>query len=82
MEIKVLLFGPQAELAETTKLMVEIKNSPANVRAVMDAIALASPPLKPTLASSRLAINHGYASDADAIVPSDEVALIGMVSGG
>lgn len=81
MRINVLLFGPQAELAESSSLSIEVDEKPTAGR-VLEAIASASPALAPTLPASRLAVNHEYAMSSDVLSVSDEVALIGMVSGG
>lgn len=82
MHIKVLLFGPQAALVGADSLAVNVDTVSANVRSVMAALGDAAPELLPSLATSRLAINHAYASPEDHVSESDEVALIGMVSGG
>ncbi len=81
MKIDVLLFGPQAEIAGTDMVSVELE-APATAAAVMHALKDVAPMLGPSLASSRLAINHAYAMDTDELSVNDEVALIGMVSGG
>lgn len=82
MRIDVLLFGPQAELAQTDRVAVQIDSADATVTLVMTELATAVPALAESLESSRLAVNHAYAASDDAITSGDEVALIGMVSGG
>ena len=81
MKIDVLLFGPQAEIVGADVVSVEL-TAPATAAAVKQAVREAEPMLGPSLASSRLAVNHAYAVDGDEIFAEDEVALIGMVSGG
>lgn len=49
---------------------------------VLEALARESEALAPSLAASRLAVNHAFVGDEHALSPGDEVALIGMVSGG
>ncbi len=49
---------------------------------VLEALAQDAEPLAPSLASSRLAVNHEFVDSEHVIKPDDEVALIGMVSGG
>lgn len=78
--VTVLLFGPQAALAGVRQLRLDVpEGTVAGVRA---ALAAACPALAASLASSRLAVNQEFAGDADLVSASDEIALIGMVSGG
>ena len=81
MRIDILLFGPQAKLAQTDRVTVDLQTSPT-VAEALSVIGKTMPELAPTLAVSRLAVNHEYASDEDVLSEEDEVALIGMVSGG
>lgn len=81
MSITVKLLGPQAQLAGARELRLALAGTPT-VGALRAALAQASPALAPSLASSRLAVNHEFASDSDTIKATDEVALIGMVGGG
>jgi len=82
-QLKVLVFGPIATAAGGRTLQVVVA-APRELDAaeVMRLIAEAYPSLRPMLASSRLAINSKYALASDTVAPSDELALIGMVSGG
>lgn len=82
MKIKVLLFGPQARLAGESAVTLELPADDATASRVLATLGDQSAPLAPTLANSRLAINHAYARPGDAVTEHDEVALIGMVSGG
>lgn len=82
MQIEILLFGPQAKLAQTDRVAVQIDEDAPTVGSAMRALHDALPALRPTLEVSRLAVNHAYATDEDMLNASDEVALIGMVSGG
>ena len=82
MRIEVLLFGPQAALAKAERVCVDLAPDQPTAAAVMIALEQAVPALAPGLAQSRLAINHAYASPTQVVEARDEVALIGMVSGG
>lgn len=82
MLIDVLLFGPQAAIANRDRVTVEIADGSATTASVMEALRHTLPKLAPTLDQSRLAVNHAYAGTNDVVSESDEVALIGMVSGG
>ncbi|QDT69194.1 ThiS family protein [Planctomycetes bacterium MalM25] len=75
-----LLFGPQAALAGEREIIVTAEEPTAG--RVLEALAQASETLAPSLAASRLAVNHKFVGDEHPIRPGDEVALIGMVSGG
>ncbi len=79
--ITVKLFGPQAQLAQAREVRLDLAEAPT-VGALRAALAEAKPALAPTLAASRVAVNHEFATDCDMISTKDEVALIGMVGGG
>ena len=81
MQIDVNLFGPLAEIAASDVITVKLEGD-ANASGVLQAIHASSPELRPALATCRLAVNHDYALPEDEVTPRDEVALIGMVSGG
>lgn len=81
MQIDILLFGPQASIAQADRVTVELGHAPT----VSDALSVLGehlPELVPTLDVSRLAVNHEYAQAEDQLSEGDEIALIGMVSGG
>lgn len=82
MQVDVLLFGPQAALAKRDSVTVEVADHSATTGAVMQAIRDELPQLAPTLDQSRLAVNHEYAAEDEQLNETDEIALIGMVSGG
>ncbi|MEN0111214.1 MAG: MoaD/ThiS family protein [Planctomycetota bacterium] len=81
MTVTVLLFGPQAQLAGASEIAVEVGEAPT-ADDVLAAIGAACEALRPSLGVSRLAVNHAFASGDTPVSASDEVALIGMVSGG
>jgi molybdopterin converting factor small subunit len=78
--VKVKLFGPQAAMAGMRE--VEVEAAEATVSGIKAALAAAVPPIAATVGQSRIAVNHEFAGDGDLIRAGDEVALIGMVSGG
>jgi len=82
MRVDVLLFGPQAAMAQADSIVVELNTVTATVSQVLSALREAAPALASSLDTSRLAVNHAYACADDYITRDDEVALIGMVSGG
>ena len=82
MTVTVLLFGPQAQLAGHREIAVDVPGDVATVGAVLAALGEAAGELRDSLRTSRLAVNHEFATEETVINPGDEVALIGMVSGG
>jgi len=81
MIVTIKLFGPQADLAGAREVRVPLEGTPTVAR-LRAALAEACPALAPTLLGSRLAVNHEFAWDSEMVGENDEVALIGMVSGG
>ena len=77
----VRLFGPQAVDAGTRRLEVDLGES-ATCRELKQRIGELRPAIKASLPSSRIAVNHKFVPDDHPIDPADELALIGMVSGG
>lgn len=82
MIVRVRLFGPQAQLSGASVIDVEVQQAEATSDAVLSAIGQQCEPLAASLGASRLAVNHEFATAEQPITPDDEVALIGMVSGG
>ena len=82
MIFRVKLFGPQARLAGCRELAVDLPESPSTCSMLRDALARTHQELAGSIPSSRLAVNHEYAGDDDPIQPGDEIALIGLISGG
>jgi molybdopterin synthase catalytic subunit len=83
MRLNILLFGPMADIAGSRVLRLEVPE--ANSLCATGVLRLLGdryPLLRPMLTSSRLAINSQFAAPDDAVAESDELALIGMVSGG
>ena len=81
MNIEVKIFGPQARLAQRSSIRIALEPA-ATCEALRAKLAEAEPELAPSLPRSRFAINHEFAAESQAIREGDEVALIGMVSGG
>ena len=79
MKFTVKLFGPQAQQVGAAEVQVETQPT---VGAILEAVAQAHPALQASISVSRLAVNHGYAAPEDVVEATDELALIGMISGG
>lgn len=82
MRIQVLLFGPQAQMAGEPSIEIELAGESPTVADVLAALSQSEPALAQSLGVSRLAVNQQFAKPSDTVSPSDEIALIGMVSGG
>lgn len=82
MTITVLLFGPQAQSVGASRVQVEVAADSATAGGVLERLPSVAPSLAASIGASRLAINHEFAEPATPVAPGDEVALIGMVSGG
>ncbi|TVP58085.1 MAG: MoaD/ThiS family protein [Gemmatimonadales bacterium] len=82
MRIQVLLFGPlSAELGQSS-IEVELTGDPPTCGDAREALARTHPSIAPLLPSHRFARNQEIVADSEPIEADDELALIGMVSGG
>lgn len=79
--IRVRVFGPQAAIVGGAELEIDVA-SPVTVAGVLRGIETGYPELAGSIGSSRIAVNHEFAAGEEVIRPDDEVALIGMISGG
>jgi molybdopterin converting factor small subunit len=81
MEIMVRLFGPEAEVTGLTQFELNL-DGPATCGDLRAALAEREPSLAPRLPACRFAVNHEFVGDEHPLDEQDEVALIGLVSGG
>lgn len=77
MKVKVLLFGAEEKSVGRSSVDVDVAEA-ARARDVLKALVQRWPELK----RGRLAVNHAFVAGDEKIGAKDEVALIGMVSGG
>jgi sulfur-carrier protein len=82
MRINVLLFGPLAQRLERDSVSVQTPEERPTAAGVLTALEHAEPSLIPLLSACKLAVNHTFAHDQTPINEGDEVAVIGLVSGG
>lgn len=83
MTVSVRLFGSQARMVNRDRVEIELPETEPTCARLREALAEAAPQLDGSLAGSRFAVNYEYVVDERTqIQASDEVALIGMVSGG
>ncbi|MEL6895274.1 MAG: MoaD/ThiS family protein [Planctomycetota bacterium] len=81
-KIEVKVFGPQAESIGEQVMEISVPQLPVSSEDVLAAIPNHYPRLSDSMRVSRLAINHAFARPGQMIRAEDEVALIGMISGG
>ncbi len=82
MQVSVQLFGPQAKLAGTSEVSLDLPETSATCTELRRQLSQLHPELAESLPSSRLAVNHEFVSDGYTLKQNDEIALIGLVSGG
>lgn len=82
MHVTVKLFGPQARMAGKREAHIALPDEPTTIAQVRGALCAAEPCLADGLDESRFAVNHEFADEQQPVRAGDEVALIGMVSGG
>ncbi len=82
MQVTVRLFGAEARAVGRATVSVHLDDERGTCGRLRDALRAAEPGLAATLPHCRVAVNHSFASDAQPIAATDEVALIGLVSGG
>ncbi|MBM4108744.1 MAG: MoaD/ThiS family protein [Phycisphaerae bacterium] len=81
MNVCVRLFGAEASAAGLDSITVDV-DEPPTCRGVVDAVGRACPALAALLPGVRVALNAEFAPPERPVRPEDEVALIGLVSGG
>lgn len=81
MTVRVLLFGAEAAALGAAHADVDIEHTPT-CNAVKAALLKRFPALAPHLPAARLAVNSEFSPPDRIIAQGDEVALIGLVSGG
>jgi molybdopterin converting factor small subunit len=81
MRYTVKLFGPQAVKAGTREVQLDLPDV-ATAADVLQALRERCPQIRDSVSASRLAVNQELASPELTIKANDEIALIGMVSGG
>lgn len=82
MELTVRLFGPLARAARRGAVTIECGGASVTVAELGRIIQEREPSLAPMMNICRFAVNSEFASGDQAVGPDDEIALIGLVSGG
>jgi molybdopterin converting factor small subunit len=81
-EVTVRLFGPEARAVGRATVTLHVDGQECTCARLREALLAAEPSLAVTLPYCRVAVNHSFASETQPIGAADEVALIGLVSGG
>lgn len=81
MRVNVLLFGPLTRSASSDRVCVEVPGETTTAAEVLQALE-SQTSFPGGLSGYRLAVNHAFANGDTPITECDEVAIIGMVSGG
>ena len=82
MTYRVLLFGAEA-MAAGSKSVDIASDEPALTTADLKTLLIeAVPAIAGTVPTCRVAVNKSFVTDDHKIAPTEEIALIGMVSGG
>ncbi|MBI1375048.1 MAG: hypothetical protein GC159_20205 [Phycisphaera sp.] len=81
-ELTVKLFGPAARAAATSELSVQIDGDATIAADVLRALRDQHTSIASLVDAARLAVNHEFADADTPVRASDELALIGQVSGG
>ena len=81
MQVEVLLFGAERKAAGMDRAIVRLVES-RTCEALRDRLAADFPALRPHLPAARFAVNGAFVPSSHTIADRDEVALIGLVSGG
>lgn len=79
---RVLLFGSIARDAGTSVIVVPHEQPSMAAAALLERISTHTPAIASMLSSSRIARNHAFAEATDVVSCDDELAVVGMVSGG
>jgi molybdopterin converting factor small subunit len=81
-QVTVRLFGPEARAVGRATVTVRLADEQCTCAGLREALRNAEPGLAAMLPNCRLAVNYTFASEQQPIAAPDEVALIGLVSGG
>ena len=82
MTVIIKLFGPLSRAAGKGELAVAVDHGRPTCGEIRARVAIVEPLLAKMLPACRFAINHAFAADDRRIDEGDEVALIGLTSGG
>ena len=82
MELTVRLFGPMRRAVDRTELTVAVAELPVTCAALRRRLTEIEPRLADLLPGCRFAVNCQFAEESRTLCPTDEISLLGFVSGG
>ena len=82
MKVRVKFFGPVAQLLGAREAEVELPESDLTCERLSAVLSVQQPRLREAFVKGRFAVNQEFAEASQRIGPRDEVAFIGVVSGG
>jgi molybdopterin converting factor small subunit len=82
MTVIIKLFGPLSRAAGRAELAIAVEHARPTCGEIRARLAMAEPLLADMLPACRFAINHAFVADDCEIAEGDDVALIGLTSGG
>lgn len=82
MAYHVLLFGAEALAAGSRRVELDLDEPALTVEELREHLAAAVPSIAGTVPTCRVAVNRHFVDANHKVTQGDEVALIGMVSGG
>ena len=82
MDYCVRLFGPLAQTALCERVTLNLDTPAPTVADLRAQLGAVVPALAPLLGTCRFAVNHAFVPESQSLHGQDEIALIGLVSGG
>lgn len=82
MKLTIQLFGSAAQLANRTRLVVDVCDKTVTCARLRTVIVQHCPQIENLMPSARLAVNYSYVAEDTIVSDQDEIALIQAVSGG
>jgi molybdopterin converting factor small subunit len=79
---RIKLFGPMRQAVGLDELALDVKGDPPTCVELRREIRAAEPRLAGLIDGCRFAVNGRFAAEEQPLAGSDEIALIGFVSGG
>ncbi len=82
MEWRIKVFGPLAQTRRRSEFTMNLAETVLTVAELRARLAAIEPDVAPLLPVCRFAVNHAFAGEEQQVTAQDEIALIGLVSGG
>jgi molybdopterin converting factor small subunit len=82
MTVTIKLFGPLSRAAASKELAITLDHQRPTCGDLRARLASSEPLLAASLPACRFAVNHAFVTDDCELAEGDEVALIGLTSGG